>query len=260
MHPDGSDEPGDRDAATAAEAAASAAEASAEAAVAAEASAEAVVATAAATEAAAASARHSDRVIEVIAVILLGAGSLLAAWTGYQAARWNSVQAADYVKGSGLRVESAKASTQAGQDRLYDSQVFSQWLNADDAGNTRLAAIYEHRFRAEFRVAFQAWLKTDPFNDPNAPAGPLFMAEYVDASAQHADALEVQAAALVMAGQDANETSDRYVLHAVIFATVLFLAAIADRFRWRPARVGVLMIGTAVLAFGVFGLTQLPIR
>ncbi len=248
--PDGADEPRVEGASTTAQGAATATEASAGAAHASD----------AAKEAAAASARHSDRVIEVIAVILLGAGSLLAAWTGYQAARWNSVQAADYVKGSGLRVESAKASTQAGQDRLYDSQVFSQWLNADEAGNTRLAAIYERRFRPEFRVAFQAWLKTDPFNDPNAPAGPLFMAEYVDASAQKADGLEAQAATLIQAGQDANETSDRYVLHAVIFATVLFLAAIADRFRWRPARVSVLIIGMAVLGFGLVGLAQLPIR
>ena len=109
-------------------------------------------------------------------------------------------------------------------------------------------------------MAFQAWLKTDPFNDPNAPPGPLFMAEYVDASAQKSDSLEAQATTVIRAGQDANETSDRYVLHAVIFATVLFLAAIADRFRWRPARVSVLVIGMAVLASGVFGLVQLPIR
>ena len=189
--PDGADEPRVEGASTTAQGAATATEASARAAHASD----------AAKEAAAASARHSDRVIEVIAVILLGAGSLLAAWTGYQAARWNSVQAADYVKGSGLRVESAKASTQAGQDRLYDSQVFSQWLNANDAGDTRLAAIYERRFRPEFRVAFQAWLKTDPFNDPNAPPGPLFMAEYVDASTQKADSLEAQATTLIQTGQ-----------------------------------------------------------
>ena len=176
--PDGADEPRAKGATTTTEGAATATEASADAAI----------ATAVAAEAAAASARHSDRVIEVIAVILLGAGSPF--WRpgpAIRPPRWNIVQAADYVRGSGLRVESAKASTQAGQDRLYDSQVFSQWLNAYDAGNSRLAAIYERRFRQEFRVAFQAWLETDPFNDPNAPPGPLFMTEYVDASAVTAD-------------------------------------------------------------------------
>ena len=48
--------------------------------------------------------------------------------------------------------------TTAGQDRLFDSQVFSQWLNADQTGNAALAALYERRFRPEFRPAFDAWI------------------------------------------------------------------------------------------------------
>ena len=78
------------------------------------------------------------------------------------------------------------------------------------------------------RVAFDAWLKTDPFNDPNAPAGPMFMAEYVSADAQQADRYEAKAADLIAAGETANETSDSYVLFTVVFATVLFLAAVPN--------------------------------
>jgi hypothetical protein len=202
---------------------------------------------------------HADRVLEVAAVILLGVGTLLAAWSGYQSSIWNGIQAGDYVRGSGERVESTRASTLAGQERLYDSQVFSQWLNAYDVGNAKLAAIYERRFREEFRVAFQAWLKTDPFNSPSAPPGPLFMAEYVQASALAADAHSAKADAFIKAGEDANDDSDHYVLFTVIFATVLFLAAVTDRFRWRPTRIAVLLIGVALAVFGLIGLLQLPI-
>jgi len=204
-------------------------------------------------------ARHADRILEVAAVVLLGVGTVLAAWSGYQSSLWNGIQAGDYVRGSGERVEATRATTAAGQERLYDSQVFSQWLNAYDAGNARLAGIYERRFRQEFRVAFQAWLKTDPFTDPNAPPGPLFMAEFVQASAQEGDRHEAAAADLIAAGEAANEISDHYVLYTVIFATVLFLAAIADRFRWRAARIAVLAMGSALLVFGVVGLVQLPL-
>ena len=202
---------------------------------------------------------RADRMVEIAAVVLLAAGTLLAAWSGYQSAIWNGVQAGDYVKGSGERVESTKSTTQAGQDRLYDSQVFSQWLNASDAGKTKLAAIYERRFRPEFRVAFQAWLKTDPFNDPNAPPGPLFMSEYVQATAQQAAVHEAQATALIAAGEEANDDGDRYVLLTVIFATVIVLAAVADRFKWRVARVGALSVGYVLLAGGAVSLLQLPI-
>ena len=208
---------------------------------------------------AAARALHADRLIEVAAVILLGMGTMLAAWSGYQSALWNGIQADDYVRGSGTRVEATKATTQAGQERIYDSQVFSQWLNADDAGNARLATIYERRFRDEFRVAFLAWLKTDPRDNLDAPPGPLFMPEYVQAKAQEAAILEQQAQDLIEAGEAANDVSDRYVLFTVIFATVLFLAAVSDRFRWRKARLGVLAIGAALAVFGAIGLILLPI-
>ncbi len=202
---------------------------------------------------------RADRVLEVTAVIMLGIGTLLAAWSGYQSSIWNGIQAGDYVKGSGERVESTRASTLAGQERLYDSQVFSQWLNAYDVGNTKLSAVYERRFRDEFRVAFQAWLKTDPFTSTTAPAGPLFMAEYVQANALAADAHSAKAEAFIRAGEDANDDSDHYVLFTVVFATVLFLAAVTDRFRWRPTRIAVLVIGGSLALFGFIGLLQLPI-
>jgi hypothetical protein len=118
--------------------------------------------------------RHRERVLELVATIILAAATGGAAWSGYQAMRWGGLQVADYVTASGLRVESTKASTRVGEDRLFDSQVFSQWLSACDAGNTSLGAIHERRFRAHFRPAFEAWLATDPFHNASAPPRPLY--------------------------------------------------------------------------------------
>ena len=41
-------------------------------------------------------------------------------------------------------------------------------------------ALYERRFSPEYKVAFDAWLATDPFSNPEAPPGPSFMPEYVN--------------------------------------------------------------------------------
>ena len=87
----------------------------------------------------------------------------------------------------------------------------------------------------------------------------MFMPEYVQANAQSADALEEAAQDLVEVGEAANDVSDRYVLYTVVFATVLFLAAGSDRFRWRKARLGVLGIGAALAVFGAIGLVLLPV-
>jgi hypothetical protein len=65
-----------------------------------------------------------------------------------------------------------------GQLRLYDAITFNDWLTAEQMGNQDLARRFEARFRPAFRVAFDAWMKTDPFNNPRALPGPMFMPEY----------------------------------------------------------------------------------
>lgn len=202
---------------------------------------------------------QGQRRLELFAVILLGAGTLLAAWSGYQAAKWNGRESGEYVRAATLRVEATRATTKAGQERLYDSQVFSQWLNAFDAGNTDLATIYERRFSPEFRVAFDAWMETDPFNDPTAPPGPLFMPQYVQSAALESDRLEAEAGEAITNGHEATDISERYVGNTVVFAIVLFLAAVSDRFHWRNARLGVLVIASGLLVFGLWGMVQLPL-
>jgi len=160
-----------------------------------------------------------ERVFEGAATVILAVATLGVAWSGYQATRWNGVQAADYVTASGLRIRSTEAETAAGQDRLFDSQVFSQWLNAYSAGNMQLADLYQRRFRPEFLPAFEAWLATDPLHNPSAPPGPLYMPQYVSAKSLLADQLDHQADVAFDAGQQANETSDEYVLNTVFLAS-----------------------------------------
>jgi len=58
---------------------------------------------------------HVDHVLELVATIVLGAATIATAWSGYQAALWNGVQATDYVQACGNRVESTRASALAGQ-------------------------------------------------------------------------------------------------------------------------------------------------
>ena len=81
-------------------------------------------------------------------------------------------------RGVNYRVEQDLAATQGGQSGIYNSGVFNTWLVATTTGDQRAATILERRFTDNYAVAFEAWLKTDPFNDPNAPPGPAFMPEY----------------------------------------------------------------------------------
>jgi hypothetical protein len=196
--------------------------------------------------------RVADRLIEVAATVLLSIATLLAAWNGHQAATWNGVESGDFVKASGYRVDATSTDTSAGQDWLHDGQLLGRWLDAHSAGNDGPAAIYERRFRGAFRAA----LPTDPFNNPSAVPGPLFMKEYVQAKARDAARLEALAAIMLSRREQANKTSNRYVFITVASALALFLAGIADRFTWR--RIGIAVLGIALFAviFGAISLSR----
>ncbi len=118
---------------------------------------------------------------------------------------------------------------------------------------------YEDRFRNEFKPAFEAWLATDPANNPDAPAQPFLMTEYQLASLDEAISLEEEAGALFAEGVVANKTSDNYVFNTVVLAVVLFFAGIATRFEWNPIRWGLLVIGVGLLIYVAYNLLSLPI-
>ena len=192
--------------------------------------------------------------------IVLAVVAVATAWSGYQAARWDGVQAQHYTQASAKRVESTRASTLAGQHTLYDLTLFNQWLNAHAAETTQLAKIYERRFRPEFRPAFVAWLATDPFSNPNAPSGPLYMPQYLVSEGEEAKELAAEAERLFVEGEAANQVSNNYVLNGVFLAVCLFFLAIGERFNWMPVRVTVLLMATSMLIYGLYRISAYPIQ
>ena len=140
--------------------------------------------------------------------MLLSVVAVATAWSGYQAARWEARSAKQYAIVARTTVLSQAKATLAGQDRLYDIVTFNGWVAAKTAGNEKLAAIYERRFRPEYAVAFQAWQKLDPFNNTSAPPGPVFMPEYTNANAQESAKLAEEAKDHFEKGVSTRETGD----------------------------------------------------
>ncbi len=130
---------------------------------------------------------------EIGEVIILAIVAVATAWSGYQAARWDGRQAFQYGTASRLRVQADEADTLGGQQRLLDVSTFNTWIQVHEEGNERLADLYVRRFSEEYRVAFDAWVKTHPFTNRDAPAGPIFMPEYHNAQNELAATLNEQA-------------------------------------------------------------------
>jgi hypothetical protein len=205
-------------------------------------------------------AEMADRWTEVLSTILLAIVAVLTAWSGYQSTRWSGVQADDYAQGSAKRLEADRSATLGGQDRIYDLEMFNNWLNAYSTDQTDLADRYVRRFREEFLQYFNAWLATDPFNNVNAPAGPLVMPEYHTQRSVDADRLEKEALDLTDSAREANDFSDNYVFVTVFLAVALFFVAVAQRFDWALIKWIVLILATGILILAVIRLAVLPVN
>ena len=197
---------------------------------------------------------------EILAILILATATLATAWSGYQSARWGGVQAADYSRAGATRVESSRASSIAGQQMQIDIGLFTNWINAYASDNQELTDFYRARFRSEFIPAFEAWLLTDPKNNPDAPKSPFAMPEYSLAKNQEADALEKKAGGYFDAAESANEIADRYVLDTVILASVLFMAGLASQVKAFRVKSGVVIFALMILAWGIYSIIILPIE
>jgi hypothetical protein len=206
--------------------------------------------------------RHASssmhQVLEGVEVIILALVAIATAWSGYQAARWDSVQSEVYGRSSRLRVEGQSLDLQANQERMYDAVTVVEWLKAEAHNETKLAELFERRLLPEYRPAFEAWKKTDPLHDPNAPAGPILMPEYRNARAEEAARKNQEATELFDQGTRAREHADDYVRLTVLLASVLFLAAMSQRFHSHWVRAVLVAIAFLMLCVPLWHLLTLP--
>ena len=197
--------------------------------------------------------------VELLSTILLAVAAVATAWSTYQSTRWRGEQAADYSKATAARIQSSEASTRAGQLTQVDIATFIQWVDADVAGDAKLAKFYRRRFRKEFRPAFAAWLATEPRRNPKAPLSPFALPQYRVAEQVASDRLNRAAGVHADAAGTANQRSDNYVLAVVLFATSLFFAGISTKLRSLRQREVLLALGWTVFLGTAIWVATFPI-
>jgi hypothetical protein len=117
-------------------------------------------------------------------------------------------------------------------------------------------AVAERRFRPEFKVAFDAWMATDPLNNPDAPPGPTYMPQYRLAEQTKAEELDREAAAA--AGHHAGVVGDDYIRITVFLAAVLFLVGIGSTFKLHTIRYALIGVGSLLLILATVLILQQP--
>ena len=197
----------------------------------------------------AAEVKGRDRLVTIIEAVLLAVVAVLAAWSGFAAAKWGTESSLELAQASAARSQANRATFQAAELKNFDSSTFNSWFVAYVAGNKDAMRVAEYRFRPVFRGAFDAWLQTHPFTNPNAPAGPTYMREYRQPELALSRRLDASADRHYALGEEAGGNSDGYVRTTVYLATVLFLVGISGHFRVRAARIGLIGVGVFILVF-----------
>ncbi|MGH2635727.1 MAG: hypothetical protein ACRDHU_06250 [Actinomycetota bacterium] len=196
---------------------------------------------------------------EIVATVLLALAAVATAWSSYQAARWTAEQTKAFSAANASRANATQASDRANAETQVDVAIFVQWVDAQATDATALADFYRTRFRAEFIPAFDAWLATDPFEDPDAPLTPFAMPEYRVAKAEEADRLNATAEASAADAREYIQRATNYVLGVVLFAVSLFFAAVSTKIDSGRLRTTVLVFGCIVFLGTLSWIATFPV-
>ena len=128
--------------------------------------------------------------MQICEAVLLSLVTITAAWAGYSAARWGTASRVDIAQSSTLRNLATRADLEAISLRNFDASTFNAWFTAFTLNKPKKEEIAVRRFRQAFRVAFNAWLATNPVHNPHAPPGPTYMPQYKQPAQARADALD----------------------------------------------------------------------
>jgi hypothetical protein len=201
--------------------------------------------------------RHS-RLVQIGEALLLSLVTIAAAWSGYAAAVWGTESRVELAQAATLRNLATRADLSALSTRNFDSSTFTVWFTAFTLDDPQKQAVAERRFRPEFKVAFDAWIATDPFRNPLSPPGPTYMPQYKLADQAKADALDREAVAASAAGNHAGQVGDDYIRITVFLAAVLFLVGIGSTFKLHTVRYALIGVGSVLLILATVLILQQP--
>jgi hypothetical protein len=199
-----------------------------------------------------------DKRLSIAEAVILSIVTIVAAWAGYSAAKWETESSLNLAKASATRVQANRAFQESLTFRVGDAVTFNAWYTAYVANDKNAMRVAHKYFLPNYRAAFDAWLATKPFTNPNAPAGPQAMAQFKPPGAALARTLDTKANEYYARGQEAAQTADHYIRATVILASVLFLIGISTQFPVRRGRYGLITIGLLLLVVAGEQILSLP--
>lgn len=202
---------------------------------------------------------RAQRMIDLLATIVMATATIATAWSGYQSALWGGEQTMHSSQAMKAIIRAGEFNNLKMARTSIHVNMFGQWSSAVGANNTALADFLLARFPEPLKTATSDWRALNPLTDPNAPASPFDMPSYVLRESSEAERWENIAAEESDAASRAGEISDQYLVYTIIFASVLFFAGISGKFKSEALDIVVLALGALVLMGGIIIMLMQPI-
>ncbi len=200
--------------------------------------------------------RH--RILEIMAVALLGIATLGSAWCGYQATSWNSEENELARAASGLQVEGAREFGLAVQTVSYDAAMIAEYARAvADEDEALQGFVRESLIRPDFLPVLTAW-EAD-ITAGGQPTNLLGNQAYLDERMESYRETITRAEATALEAAEAGSNADDYVLTTLLLAAALFFAGLTTSFRVRFAQVLLLAGASVLIAMAAARLVDLPV-
>ena len=199
-----------------------------------------------------------ERLIEIVAVLLLGIATVGTAWCGYQSSQWNGEQSDLAREASDERVEATRLFGLATQQLAYDANIVAQYAQAVVENDDNLTQFYRKNLvRPPFVPLLDQWVAESAAG--GTPTNLFQDQDYLQEQfGDYQKAIE-QAEVLTKASQQASATSDEYVIITILLAMALFFAGVTSSFRYQPARVFLVLFAVGTVAMAAVRLADLPI-
>jgi hypothetical protein len=195
--------------------------------------------------------------VDLVSSVLLAAATLCSAWCAYQASVWNGTQTRALAATSVAQFSAERQASLVNRNVSIDVGVFLRYVDADLHHDKDTAEFLRTHARPEFRPAFEAWIADVEAKVPHPPL-PFVRPEYKLAAQDRIDDSDKRAQSNLMVSNAANDNSDAFVLHTVLFAmSLMFLGATAQAHR-RRAQLTMLVFGALSFTATFISMARLP--
>ncbi|HRI84047.1 MAG TPA: hypothetical protein PK536_01230 [Ignavibacteria bacterium] len=205
------------------------------------------------------SGKSKSKAYEILAAAILSLATVGSAWCAYQSSLWGGEQTFFLADANRSGREASENSVQAVQRKSNDGILIIQFIEAYRKGDKELSEFYYSKFNQNLKTATDEWIKTEPLKNIQSNSTPLTMKSYVSDLEKKSESLLIKAGEYMEKAQNANKTSDLYVLFTVLFASVLFIIGIGTTFESINLKKVSLTLAAVLITGIIIALTNMPV-